>query len=285
MTDRRGSRFILEVLFLLALTVALTLANLRPLEIAGIMLIGWVIVAVLEWVAWRDEPHYGSGLPPRYYVPQVNLPPAQPLEAVSAGYPEARDEAPTWIASPALRAEMLGEWPVAAPPVAPPPVSVPAAVQEPEVENDPWTSAQELPAAPLGELEPEPEEPGSEPTVTVVEQLGLIPPPVSVGIEKVVGVPSPAAEQPEAAEPEPVAAELEQPAADMPEPAAEPERSLDVELARSVQGVARYSLDPLGEPQPRRRFARGAAPEPDGVEVPARPEGLRALPGRTNRQD
>src|ERR1700760_2641045 len=103
MTDRRGSRFVLEVLFLLALTVALTLANLRPLEIAGIMLIGWVIVAVLEWVAWREEPHYGSGLPPRYYVPQVNLPPAQPLEQVATGYPEARDEAPTRIASAGLR--------------------------------------------------------------------------------------------------------------------------------------------------------------------------------------
>jgi hypothetical protein len=143
-----------------------------------------------------------------------------------------------------------------------------------------------LPAAPLGELDPEPEEePESEPAVAVVEQLAFIPPPVSVAIEKVVGAPSPEAEQPEAAEPEPVAAELAQPNADTPEPAAEPERSLDVELARSVQGVARYSLDPLGEPQPRRRFARGAAPEPDGVEVPARPEGLRALPGRTNRQD
>src|SRR6478735_7200666 len=125
MTDRRGSRFVLEVLFLLALTVALTLANLSPLEIAGIMLVGWVIVALLEWASWRDEPHYGAGLPPRYYVPQVNLPPAQPLEQVS-GYPEARgyreaprEEAPTWIASAALRDEMLGAWPVATPPVTP----------------------------------------------------------------------------------------------------------------------------------------------------------------------
>ena len=32
-------------------------------------------------------------------------------------------------------------------------------------------------------------------------------------------------------------------------------------------------------------FGRGSAPEPEGVEVPARPEGARALPGRTNRQD
>src|SRR3954471_3008358 len=113
MPDRRGSRFALEVLFLLGLAVGLTLADLAPYEIAGIMLVGWVIVALLEWAAWRGEPHFGSGLPPRYYVPQVSLPPARPLEQVSAGYPEARDEAPTWIASAALRAEMLGEWPVA----------------------------------------------------------------------------------------------------------------------------------------------------------------------------
>ena len=260
MTDRRGSRFVLEVLFLLGLTVALTFANLRPLEIAGIMLIGWVIVAVLEWVAWREQPHYGSGLPPRYYVPQVNLPPAQPLEPVSAGYPEARDEAPTWIASPALRAEMLGEWPVAVPPVETqpvetPPVSATAAAQEPELDPDPdpWTRAEELPAAPLGELDLEPE-----PVAAALEPSPpLIPPPVSV----------PVAGTPAAGRPEPV------------------RPALDVELARSAQRVARYSLDPLGDPQPRRRFARGTAPEPDAVEVPARPEGVRALPGRTNRQD
>ena len=43
-------------------------------------------------------------------------------------------------------------------------------------------------------------------------------------------------------------------------PPVAPEPSLEVELARSVQGVARYSLDPLAEPQPRRRFGRGARP-------------------------
>jgi hypothetical protein len=281
MTERRGSRFVLEVLFLLALTVALTLANLRPLEIAGIMLIGWVIVAVLEWVAWREEPHYGSGLPPRYYVPQVSLPPAQPLEPVSAGYPEARDEAPTWIASPSLRAEMLGEWPVAAPPVSETP-----GPEEVELDPDPWTRSEELPVAPLGELDPvplelEPEpELQPEPVAAVVEPPpAFIPPPVSVAVAgKPVFEPEARAAASEPVEPEAVPS--------VPEPeAAEPERSLDVELARSVQGVARYSLDPLGDPLPRRRFARGTAPEPNAVEVPARPEGVRALPGRTNRQD
>jgi hypothetical protein len=212
MADRRGSRFALEVLFLVALAVALTLAKLEPLEIAGAMLLGWVIVAGLEWAAWRDQPHFGSGLPPRYYVPRVNLPPALPLEQVSSGYPEVqRDEAPTWIASAALRAEMLGEWPVAAP-----------VADEPEPEP---------------ELEAEPE-------------------------------PEPELE----AEPEP---ELE----------AEPEPLPEVALQRSATGVARYNLDPLGEPAPRRRFGRGGAAESPGIEVPARPEGPRALPGRPGGRD
>jgi hypothetical protein len=63
------------------------------------------------------------------------------------------------------------------------------------------------------------------------------------------------------------------------------EPSLEVVLTRSVQGIARYSLDPLAEPPPRKRFGRSTAVETPAVEVPSRPEGLRPLPGRTNRQD
>ena len=80
------------------------------------MAAGWIVVAAIEWAAWRGEPHFGSGLPPRYYLPRVELPPAQPLEQVAQGYPDAgRDDAPTWIASAALRAEVLGEWPLVGP--------------------------------------------------------------------------------------------------------------------------------------------------------------------------
>jgi hypothetical protein len=236
--DRRGSRFLLEVLFLLALAVGLTLADLAPLEIAGVMLIGWVIVAALEWAAWRGEPHYGSGLPPRYYVPRLNLPPPQPLDQVAAGYPEAvRDEAPTWIASAALREEMLGGWPVAS---TPEPeleqvevVDVVEVVVEPvrEQARDPWLVAG-LPEAPVGELASEP------------------------------------ATAPPKADPQPA-----------------PKPSLDVALARSVQHVARYSLDPLADPPARRRFARGTGEAPPSVEVPARPVGTRALPSRPARED
>jgi hypothetical protein len=161
MADRRGSRFVAEALFLVALAVALALARLDGLEIAGAMLLGWVIVAALEWAAWRGEPHFGSGRPPRYYVPAVKLPPPQPLEQVGQGYPDAsREEAPTWIASAALRAELLGEWPVAAAPaeVEPEPSDAVAESEEEALEpateagadngRDPWTVT-EFPAVPM----------------------------------------------------------------------------------------------------------------------------------------
>ncbi len=153
MPERRGTRFIVEVLFLAALATALVFAHLSAVEIVGVMAVGWLVVAALEWAAWRSEPHYGSGLPPKYYVPGVNLPPPQPLEQVDQGYPGAsRDDAPTWIASAALRAEVLGEWPVAAP------VTLDDEEEEEDDEPeflpasapdaDPWTVA-ELPAEPV----------------------------------------------------------------------------------------------------------------------------------------
>ncbi|HEY6962194.1 MAG TPA: hypothetical protein VI408_09930 [Gaiellaceae bacterium] len=238
MTERRGSRFLLEVVFLVALATALTLTHLDAVEIAAGMLLGWVIVAAFEWAAWRAEPHYGSGLPPRYYVPSVNLPPAQPLEQVAVdGYPDAsRDEAPTWIASAALRSEMLGEWPVAAPAV---------------VDED-----------------------------TEVEAVPL--PPVSVAVEP---APAPEPEPQVEPEPEPVAVAVEREPEPERDPEAAPEPTIDVVLTHSVQSVARYSLDPLAEPAPKRRFGRGGETEVPAVEVPARPAGARALPGRSTRQD
>lgn len=146
MPDRRESRFALEVLFLVALAVAVTLADLRAVLIAGVMALGWVVVAGIEWASWRGEPHYGSGLPPRWYVPRVDLPPPQPLEAVVSGYPDGhRDEAPTWIASAALREEVLGAWPHA---------PLEATEGEDEVAENAWTVVELPPAA---EVEPEPE--------------------------------------------------------------------------------------------------------------------------------
>src|SRR5690242_13323712 len=155
MPERRGSRFVVEALFLAALTVALALAHLDALEIVGAMALGWLVVAAIEWTAWRGEPHYGAGLPPRYYLPRVDLPPPQPLEQVEQGYPgSGRDDAPTWIASASPRAEVLGEWPVFGPvqkdaEEEPEPVFATAA----DAGADPWTVAA-MPAAPVGEEPP-----------------------------------------------------------------------------------------------------------------------------------
>ncbi len=273
MPDHRGSRFALEVLFLVALAVGLTLAELDPLEIGGIMLLGWLIVAALEWAAWRDEPHYGSGLPPRYYVPTVNLPPARPLDQVPAGYPEAqRDEAPTWIASAALRAEMLGEWPHSAPveseqPDESPSIEPPVALPPPLVEVEPLPEPLPEPQ-PLPEPEPEPEpgpEPESQPAAAAPVDAWVAPEPPAV----------------ESVEPDEATEDSVQPDGAELAPALH-----DVVLARSQQATARYSLDPLAEPPAKRRFGRGGTPEPvPVVEVPARPNGVRPLPGRPTRQD
>ncbi len=157
MPDRRGSRFLLEVLFLAGLAAALAYARLRTAEIAGVMLAGWALVAALEWVAWRGRPHYRSGLPPRYYIPRLNLPPLPP------GFPIAvRHEEQKSVASPVVRTEVLGDWPLAAPGS--------AAARAAPPDFDPWLTAS-LPVAPIepGTAGREPEAGATaEPEVAVV---------------------------------------------------------------------------------------------------------------------
>ena len=104
------------------------------------MLLGWVLVATLEWAAWRGRPHYGSGLPPRYYVPRLNLPPALPSRPCRrASRRRARAEEQSRVGSPP-RTDVLGDWPLAAP------GSGGARREAPEL--DPWLVAS-LPVAPL----------------------------------------------------------------------------------------------------------------------------------------
>jgi len=210
MPERRGSRFVVEALFLAALTVALALAHLDALEIVGAMALGWLVVAAIEWTAWRGEPHYGSGLPPRYYLPRVDLPPPQPLEQVVQGYPgSGRDDAPTWIASASLRAEVLGEWPVFGP-------------RQEEADEEEDDEPQFVDASP-----------GADPWTVAALPAG---------------------------------------------PVAEESRSISVVRVPSDGRKARYSLDPLGDTAPRRRFGRGRGQQWDSIEVAARPS-RRALPG------
>lgn len=113
MPDRRWLRFAVEALYLAALAAALAFTTLNAALIVLVMLGGWSLVAAAEWTATSRRPHYAAGLPPRWSVPAFRLPPAQPLEQVAPAYPQPEvDEAATWIASAALREELLGEWPV-----------------------------------------------------------------------------------------------------------------------------------------------------------------------------
>ena len=151
------------MLYLAALAAALAFTNLTSVEIAGAMLAGWVLVVGVEWSAFRSLSHFAAG--PRWHVPSADLPPAQPLEQVGAGYPELeRDEEATWIASAELRAELLGEWPM------------PAAQEDTqEAPPDHWLIVEEAPlevevvavaieSEPITPREPEPEpEPQPEP--------------------------------------------------------------------------------------------------------------------------
>ncbi len=324
MPERRGSRFALEIVFLLALAGALALANLDPLPIAGVMLLGWVVAAVFEWSAWRGEAHYGGGLPPRYYVPQVNLPPRRALEQVG-GYPEQRDEAPTWIASAAMRDELLGEWPAAIyadaeakveddPPdpgqqphddesalaaepglsdeqqTAPEQVVVPAEVAA-EADEPPVSPPAMAEAEPPPDAEVEPGEDANDPGLAADEPVA------EDGVEKVPeevpprrrfwqrarqhGAEPGATERPdEPEEANDTTPDVEVEVAAPPPLPSSPETAL---VAAPVGARARHSLDPLAEPERRRRlWERGGDPDAFSVEVPARPDGVRALPTRTS---
>lgn len=291
MPDARGARFAFEAGFLLALAAVLAVARVEPLWIVAVMVVAWLIVALVEWVAWRGEPHWASGQPPRYYVPQQPLPPRPPTQELPSFslYPQPpapRDDAPTWIATPEMRQELLG-WPSVEPAQAeePEPRLEPAAeplseellaeaavVAAPEQEAIGWGDDDGgWPHAEPWELEPEPEleEPEPEP----------------------VPVPAPVEPEPER-EPEPVfvapAPEPEREPA--PEPAAEAAVAEPEAVAAPVAAVgvrprelllARHRLDPFGEAAGRRRWSRRTEQPPD-AELPSLPHHARIHPSATN---
>jgi hypothetical protein len=51
-----GLRFVLEAAFLIALAVAAGLAELTPTTIVLVMGAAWLLVALIEWLAWREAP-------------------------------------------------------------------------------------------------------------------------------------------------------------------------------------------------------------------------------------
>ena len=114
MTRGRIWRFFFEVLFLGGAATVATVAELRPLGVILLMALACIVVALFEWTSWLGEPHFGRGLPPRFYVPQISLPPPRPVEQPRSSYPVGlgRDDTPTWVVSADEWATALDSWPV-----------------------------------------------------------------------------------------------------------------------------------------------------------------------------
>ena len=55
MPTAAGPRFVLEAGFLVLLAVVVALADLDPLLIVLVMLVGWILASLIEYLAWRQS--------------------------------------------------------------------------------------------------------------------------------------------------------------------------------------------------------------------------------------
>jgi hypothetical protein len=263
MRRRRLLALLVEVVFLAGLAALAAIAHMRAVEVIGVMAFGWVVVALLEWSSWLDRPHFGRGLPPRFYVPQVSLPPALPPDEARARLSEraARAaDAETWIAPPSNWAPSLDEWPV---------------LDLDQLGDDSAFLAEAAPgedteiAAPSGER-------GSELAEPQTGQIVLPPGGLEPGrLRDALEPPEPEPE-PEA-EPSPAQA-ASGPVASPPPP--EPERPGRLGAAGSAPpaSLSRHRIDPFASPLTVSRRGRRRREERAFVELPARPPADRPLP-------
>lgn len=77
-----GLRFALEAAFLIALAVVAGLAELSPTTIVLVMGAAWLLVALIEWLAWREAPRVTRV---RDEAVSVSAPEAGPPAEVEAG--------------------------------------------------------------------------------------------------------------------------------------------------------------------------------------------------------
>src|SRR3954469_18947697 len=268
MTDGRGWRLAPRGAFLGAPRVGPGGAGVEPLVVVGTMLAGWVLVALLEWASWREEPHWSSGSPPSYYVPPSEVPPRRAVDLRYAqGYPaqQREVESPTWIATPEMRRAVLGEWPVPVPAAdgeelvedGDPAVAVPVAAPEPERVPEPVAVAEPTPAP-----------------VLVVDEADAEPVEDAL-VHEVAAVPT-LEDAPVTADEPPPDREADTNGIDPWEVQAFPREPAAVRARPS-----RHRIDPLGEPEARRwrRRSGGATDGGATAEFPTRPRHP-ALPRR-----
>lgn len=80
-----GLRFALEAAFLIALAVVAGLAELSPTTIVLVMGAAWLLVAAIEWLAWREAPRIT-----RVRDEAVPAPVAEPVPPVAEAEPTRR---------------------------------------------------------------------------------------------------------------------------------------------------------------------------------------------------
>jgi len=101
-----GPRFVLEAGFLVLLAVVVGIADLDPLLIVLVMALGWLLVSLIEYFAWRQQ---GAALRPVDAAPGPvmeeeavveDVPPAPPPAPPHAPAPEAPAEEETIVQPP-----------------------------------------------------------------------------------------------------------------------------------------------------------------------------------------
>jgi type IV secretory pathway VirB10-like protein len=117
-----GPRFVLEAGFLILLAVVVGLADLSPAAIVLVMAVGWLLVALIEYFAWRQT----AGFPTVQRYATAEAPPAPSIHQEVA-----EDIAPT---PPSPQEEVED---VAPPPPPPPPAEEETIVAPPEAETPP----------------------------------------------------------------------------------------------------------------------------------------------------
>jgi outer membrane biosynthesis protein TonB len=141
-----GPRFVLEAGFLVLLALLVGLADLDPLLIVLVMLVGWILVSLIEYFAWRQS---RAGMM-RGFEPA--------LAGVGVSEMAADDSPPPPPPPPSAPAQPPDEDTV----VEPPPAEE-EQPEEPEAEEPPASAAEEPEPAPEAE-EPAPAAAGEETT-------------------------------------------------------------------------------------------------------------------------
>jgi outer membrane biosynthesis protein TonB len=136
-----GPRFVLEAGFLVLLAVVVGIADLDPLLIVLVMAVGWLLVSLIEYFAWRQQ---GAALRRFEAAPVME---EEVVEAVPPPPPPPTAPAPAMATEEEVVEDVPPPPPARAPAPAPPPeeetIVQPAVAEEPEtVAEEPETVAE-----------------------------------------------------------------------------------------------------------------------------------------------